>query len=65
MTDILSDALAREGVTKAQLAQRLGKGKSFVTQILGGDRNMTLRTVADVADALGYQVKASAVRVAV
>jgi transcriptional regulator with XRE-family HTH domain len=57
VTEALSEALAREGVTKAELARRLGKTKGFVSQILAGGRNLTLRTVADVADVLGCRVR--------
>jgi transcriptional regulator with XRE-family HTH domain len=46
-------ALAEEKMTKADLAARLGKSKAFITQLLNGSRNMTLRTLADVASALG------------
>jgi plasmid maintenance system antidote protein VapI len=40
-------------VTKADIAAALGKSKAFVTQILNGSRNMTLRTLSDIAFALG------------
>jgi len=40
------------GLTRKTLAKRLGKSKGFVTQILAGDRNMTLRTLARLAAAL-------------
>jgi transcriptional regulator with XRE-family HTH domain len=62
VTEALATALSREGITKAQLAQRLGRSKGFVSQILAGGRNLTLRTVADVADALGHRVKVIACR---
>jgi transcriptional regulator with XRE-family HTH domain len=52
----LSELLDREGITKVELAKRLGKTKGFVTQIIAGDKNLTLRTMADVADALGHRV---------
>jgi plasmid maintenance system antidote protein VapI len=52
----LCELLEREGVTKTELAKRLGCTKGFVTQILAGDTNLTLRTIADVADALGHRV---------
>lgn len=55
VTEALSQALAREQVTKKALADRLGKSKGFVSQVLAGGRNLTLRTVADLADALGYR----------
>jgi transcriptional regulator with XRE-family HTH domain len=52
----LSELLERQGITKVELAKRLGRTKGFVTQILAGDKNLTLRTIADVADALGHSV---------
>ncbi len=57
VTEALSEAMAREGVTKTELARRLGKTKGFVSQILAGSRNLTLRTIADVADTLGCQIR--------
>ena len=41
-----------QGVTKAELARRVGKSRAYVTQSLSGDRNMTLSTFAGLADAL-------------
>ena len=41
-----------QGVSKAELARRVGKSRAYVTQSLGGDRNMTLSTLARFADAL-------------
>src|SRR6266849_8448298 len=57
VTEAVSEMLEEEGVTQTMLAQRLGKTKGFVSQILAGGRNLTLRTIADVADALGYRVR--------
>jgi Helix-turn-helix. len=51
----LVELLERESVTRVELARRLGKTKGFVSQILAGDKNLTLRTVADVCDALGFR----------
>jgi len=53
----LSEALLRKGVTRTGFAVLLGRTKGYVSQILAGDRNLTLRTVADVADALDHEVK--------
>lgn len=52
VTEALVAAMAQQKLTKAQLASRLGKSAGFVTQILNGGRNLTLRTIAEVADAL-------------
>lgn len=59
VTCALSEELERQGITKADLAARLGKTRSFVTQILSGGRNLTLATIAEVADALGRKVTVS------
>jgi len=40
-------------VTKQELARRLGKSRSYVTQLLSGARNMTLGSLADICFALG------------
>jgi hypothetical protein len=49
------DCHPSQGVTRKELAKRLGCGKSHVTQLLSGERNLTLRTVADLASALGHK----------
>ncbi|MEX2148968.1 MAG: helix-turn-helix transcriptional regulator [Steroidobacteraceae bacterium] len=48
--------LDKVGMSKAQLAEKLGRSKAFVTQVLNGTRNMTLRTLADISFALGVNV---------
>jgi transcriptional regulator with XRE-family HTH domain len=57
VTEALSAALEKEGITKKDLAERLGKTKGFVSQVLAGGRNLTLRTIADVADALECRIR--------
>lgn len=60
-TELISRVMQEERVTKADLAKRLGKSKAFVTQVLRGQSNMTLRTLSDLADVLGYTVELGAV----
>lgn len=55
VTDTLTQALDDAGVTRAELARRLGKSPGFVSQVFGGGRNLTLRTVADIAAALSLR----------
>jgi transcriptional regulator with XRE-family HTH domain len=62
VTERLTDMLDSEKISKVELARRLRKTKGFVTQILSGSRNLTLRTVADVSDALGYAIEMRAVK---
>lgn len=52
----IAEAMIEEGVSRAQLAERLGCSRSHVTQALSGNRNITVRTLADMAWALGRQV---------
>ena len=56
-TERLSSVMENEGVTKTELARRLGKSKSYVTQCLSGRGNLTLRTLADLFGALGYMIR--------
>jgi transcriptional regulator with XRE-family HTH domain len=44
-------------VSKTDLASTLGKSKAFVSQLLNGSRNMTLRTLADIAHSLNTVVE--------
>lgn len=53
VTEAIAAEMHRQGKTKADLATHLGKSKAYVTQLLCGSRNMTLRTLADIAFALG------------
>ena len=55
VTETLSQALEAAGMTKAELARRLGRSPGFVSQLLGGGRNLTLRTIADIAAALAVR----------
>jgi transcriptional regulator with XRE-family HTH domain len=57
VTEAMAQALRSSGLTKTELAERLGKSKGFVSQILGGGKNLTLRTLADIAGALGCKVQ--------
>ena len=57
VTELLSAAMEEKQISKSELAARLGKSKGFVTQVLSGNRNLTLRTIADIADALGFRVR--------
>jgi transcriptional regulator with XRE-family HTH domain len=56
VTETLCGILEKEKVSRKELADRLGKSKGFVSQLLNGGRNLTLRTVADILYVLGYKV---------
>ncbi|MBM4273455.1 MAG: helix-turn-helix transcriptional regulator [Deltaproteobacteria bacterium] len=56
VTETLCEILEEEKVSRKELADRLGKTKGFISQLLNGGRNLTLRTVADILHVLGYKV---------
>ena len=55
-TELIATRMAELNITKAELARRLNKSRAWVTQLLSGQTNMTLRTLADVAFALDTEV---------
>ena len=48
VTDLLCQIMDEQKVSRAELAERLGRTKGYVTQLLDGRANMTVRTIADV-----------------
>ena len=56
VTEVLCGLLEEEKISRKELADRLGTSKGFVSQLLNGGRNLTLRTVADILHVLGYKV---------
>src|SRR4030043_1521 len=55
VTETICELLEKEKVSRKELAERLGKTKGFISQLLNGGRNLTLRTVADILHVLGYR----------
>jgi ribosome-binding protein aMBF1 (putative translation factor) len=59
-TELIESVMKRNGVSRTELAKQLGKSKGWVTQLLDGEANKTIRTVADVLAVLGFQLRSSA-----
>jgi len=53
VTELICELMDDSGITRTELAGRLNKTKSHVSQLLDGESNMTIRTVSDVFSALG------------
>ncbi|BAT19795.1 helix-turn-helix domain-containing protein [Asaia bogorensis] len=51
-----SEENTKSGLSKADLARKLEKDKSFVTRIFNGTRNITVETIADMAYALNRKI---------
>lgn len=52
----LERALEIRGMTRSSLAKRVGRSPAFVTQTLRRGRNLTIRTMATLADACGFRL---------
>jgi len=48
VSNALGLVLERKGLKPVELAKALGKSKSFVSQVLSGKQNLTLKTVAEI-----------------
>ena len=53
VTEAIWEAMEHAGITKSELGTRMGATKRYVSQVLNGARNMTLRTLSDIFFALG------------
>ncbi|MCR6734371.1 MAG: helix-turn-helix transcriptional regulator [Afipia sp.] len=51
--DLVIKQFKKSGLTKAELARRLGKGAPEISRMLGGPANWTIATVADLLFAIG------------
>ncbi|MEU7043777.1 helix-turn-helix transcriptional regulator [Streptomyces varsoviensis] len=58
-TASLAGLLAERGMTRKDLADCLGVSPGRVSQILSGDENLTLRSLAAVAESLDARVEIS------
>ena len=58
---MISELLERKNLKQADLARVLKKTPAFVSQLLNGKANMTVRTLAEVLYALGASAKIAAI----
>lgn len=61
-TELVHELMEKEDLSQNDLAERLGKSKGFVSQVLNGKRNMTLRTLADLLRVAGYRARFEAAK---
>jgi hypothetical protein len=59
-SELISELMEKQDVSKSKLAHLAGTSKSHVTQLLSGSRNMTMHTLADLAFVLGHKVEIKA-----
>jgi hypothetical protein len=54
--DLVEDLLDARGFTRAKLAEGMGVSPAHITQVLAGDRNMTLVTLSNMLFTLGQRL---------
>ena len=59
VTEQFAKAMQDAGLSQADLARKMGRSPSFISKLLSGSRNITLRTIADVSSALSLDVSVS------
>jgi transcriptional regulator with XRE-family HTH domain len=59
VTELIEAVMKEQGISRKALADRLGKTKSWVSQMLDGEANKTIRTVADTFAVLGREYHSS------
>lgn len=57
VTEQIWAVLNKRKLKKQELAKRMNMSKSNISQLLSGSRNMTLRSLSDIAYALDMDVK--------
>ena len=55
--EFVARLMEEQGVNKAELARRIGKSRAWVTRLLSGSANMTMRTFAELVYALGAEAQ--------
>lgn len=61
ITETIWKVMEEKGISKAELSRLAGVSKSNITQLLSGDHNMRLTTVADLLYVLDSKMAVSAV----
>jgi len=59
-TELIAELMEKKHVSKTELAQRIGKSKAYVTQVLSGSRNITDSYAAGLTFALGHKIRLAA-----
>lgn len=57
VTEAIWEHMEKVGLTKKEVADKMDRSQAYISQILNGSRNMTLRTLADIAYALNIKPK--------
>jgi len=57
VTAMICRSMDQQGIDRAELARRLKTTPGWITQLLDGEKNKTVRTLSDVCFALGHSLE--------
>jgi transcriptional regulator with XRE-family HTH domain len=60
VNDLIVKRMHELGWRKADLAERMGVSRPFVTKLLDGNANLTLRTLVKITNVLGIKLRVAA-----
>lgn len=58
--ELIATLMEQQGLSQADLAKKLGRSRAWISQLLSGRTNMTIRTLAELVYELGAEVKLDA-----
>jgi transcriptional regulator with XRE-family HTH domain len=64
LADVIQESIEARDMSRADLARAMGVSKAHITQTLSGQRNLTLKTVAEALHALDSRLEVAAVPLA-
>lgn len=53
---VIYNSMQKAGISRAELARRMGRPRSIVTRMLSGNANLTVKTLATAIAACGFQL---------
>lgn len=56
ITEDVCKAMEEKGIDRAELADKLGVSRAFISKLLNGTPNLTIKTLMKIADALGREL---------
>jgi transcriptional regulator with XRE-family HTH domain len=61
---VIQNAIDESGVSRAEVARRMERNRSFVSRMLSGSHNLTVKTMARSLAACGFEVRFERVPIA-
>lgn len=57
VTERILEIMEEKGISRSELAERLGVSKAAISKLLNNGSNMTLKRLLTIAEALGHEVR--------